>query len=142
GPRRLRRAADGYQRALYRHAAAVRALHDVAEHQTWNLPLRERQLTAPKAAAQGRRHQPHRGFLADPILHTRILLVELLELPRGKRQQEDGMSLRHLDLRLEDDDVQLAMALQQRSVSDEQLKTFEGYAAEIFSAFGLDLDTA
>ena len=32
-------------------------------------------------------------------------------------------------------------ALQTRKISDEQFHKFEGYAAEIFSAFGLDLDT-
>src|SRR4026208_1901907 len=34
-----------------------------------------------------------------------------------------------------------AMELQMRKISDEQLERFEGYAAEIFSAFGLDLNT-
>ena len=33
-----------------------------------------------------------------------------------------------------------AMKLQTRQISDEQLHKFEGYASEIFSAFGLDLD--
>ncbi len=33
------------------------------------------------------------------------------------------------------------MALQHRQLSDEQLRRFEGYAAEIFAALGLDLDT-
>ena len=51
------------------------------------------------------------------------------------------MTLRPLDLVLEDDDVQAAMALQTRSVSEEQIRRFESYVAEIFSAFGLDLDT-
>jgi GTP cyclohydrolase IA len=44
-----------------------------------------------------------------------------------------------LDLDL--DDLQSAMALHQREVSDEQLRRFEGYAAEMFAAFGMDLDT-
>jgi GTP cyclohydrolase IA len=39
-----------------------------------------------------------------------------------------------------DFDGELAMDLHRRQVSDEQLRTFEGYAAEIFTAFGLDLD--
>src|SRR3712207_9292555 len=39
-----------------------------------------------------------------------------------------------------DFDVELAMNLHRRQVSDEQLQTFEGYVAEIFTAFGLDLD--
>jgi GTP cyclohydrolase IA len=51
------------------------------------------------------------------------------------------MTLRPYDLVLEDEDVQAAMALQTRSVSEEQIRRFESYVAEIFSAFGLDLDT-
>lgn len=34
-----------------------------------------------------------------------------------------------------------SMKLQMRQISDEQYRRFEGYAAEIFSAFGLDLNT-
>ncbi|HXQ34790.1 MAG TPA: GTP cyclohydrolase I, partial [Anaerolineales bacterium] len=34
-----------------------------------------------------------------------------------------------------------AMELQTRNISDEQIRKFEGYASEIFSAFGLDLNT-
>ena len=33
------------------------------------------------------------------------------------------------------------MKLQMRQISEEQFDRFEGYAAEIFSAFGLDLNT-
>ena len=51
------------------------------------------------------------------------------------------MTLRPFDPVLEDEDVQAAMALQTRSVSEEQIRRFESYVAEIFSAFGLDLDT-
>ena len=51
------------------------------------------------------------------------------------------MTLRPFDLVLEDDDVQAAMALHTRSVSEEQIRRFESYMAEIFSTFGLDLDT-
>src|SRR5918912_4563 len=51
------------------------------------------------------------------------------------------MTLRPHDLVLEDEDVQAAMALQTRSVSEEQIRRFESYVADIFSAFGLDLDT-
>lgn len=42
------------------------------------------------------------------------------------------------------DDVayQTAMDLQTRKISEEQFQKFEGYAAEIFSAFGMDLNTA
>ena len=36
---------------------------------------------------------------------------------------------------------QSAMALQMRRIPEEQLQKFEGYAAEIFSAFGMDIDT-
>jgi GTP cyclohydrolase I len=38
-------------------------------------------------------------------------------------------------------DAEPAMALRRRRISDEQMRTFEGYAAEIFTAFGLDPDT-
>ena len=42
------------------------------------------------------------------------------------------------------DDIEYrgAMELQRRHVSDEQFQRFEGYAAEIFSAFGLDLNSS
>jgi GTP cyclohydrolase I len=46
-----------------------------------------------------------------------------------------------LDLDLNDHEVLAALQLRQRGLSDQQLQRFEGYAAEIFSAFGLDLDT-
>ena len=41
------------------------------------------------------------------------------------------------------DDIEYlaAMKLQMRQISEEQFHKFEGYAAEIFSAFGLDLNT-
>jgi GTP cyclohydrolase I len=39
----------------------------------------------------------------------------------------------------EDIELQTGIALRQRPVSEEQFLKFEGYAAEIFSAFGLDL---
>jgi GTP cyclohydrolase IA len=45
------------------------------------------------------------------------------------------------DLELGDGELQAAEHLHRRQVSDEQLRKFEGYAAEIFTAFGLDLDT-
>lgn len=42
------------------------------------------------------------------------------------------------------DDIEYlaTMKLRRRQISDEQFHKFEGYAAEIFSAFGLDLNTA
>lgn len=42
------------------------------------------------------------------------------------------------------DDVEYlaSMELQKRKISDDQFHKFEGYAAEIFSAFGLDLNTS
>jgi GTP cyclohydrolase I len=46
-----------------------------------------------------------------------------------------------IDLDLNDRDVLAAMELRRRDLSDEQLQRFESYAAEIFGAFGLDLDT-
>jgi len=45
------------------------------------------------------------------------------------------------DLDLEDGDLRAAEQLHRRQVSEEQLRKFEGYAAEIFTAFGLDLNT-
>lgn len=42
----------------------------------------------------------------------------------------------------DDNEYQNAMKLQRREISDAQLEKFEGYAAEIFSAFGMDLNTA
>ena len=41
------------------------------------------------------------------------------------------------------DDIEYnqAMKLQMRKISDEQFTKFEGYAAEIFSAFGMDVNT-
>lgn len=44
------------------------------------------------------------------------------------------------DLDPEDEDLRAAEQLH-RQVSDEQLRKFEGYAAEIFAAFGLDVNT-
>jgi GTP cyclohydrolase I len=41
----------------------------------------------------------------------------------------------------DDLDFRMAMKLQMRQISEEQFDRFEGYAAEIFSAFGLDLNT-
>ena len=46
-----------------------------------------------------------------------------------------------LSIDLDLDGLQSAMALQKRQVSDEQLRRFEGYAAEMFAAFGMDLGT-
>ena len=40
----------------------------------------------------------------------------------------------------DDQDYVTAMRLHARQISDEQFHKFEGYAAEIFSAFGLDLN--
>ena len=41
----------------------------------------------------------------------------------------------------EEDEFTAAMELQKRPVTEEQFRKFEGYAAEIFSAMGLDCDT-
>ena len=41
----------------------------------------------------------------------------------------------------EDAEYLAAIELRKRPVTDDQFRKFEGYAAEIFSAFGLDLDT-
>ncbi len=45
------------------------------------------------------------------------------------------------DLDHPDDDTHPAMGLHRSHLSDEQWRTFEGYVAEIFTAFGLDLNT-
>ena len=42
---------------------------------------------------------------------------------------------------IDDQNVQATMELRRRRVSDEQLSKFEGYVAEMFGAFGLDLNT-
>jgi GTP cyclohydrolase I len=47
-----------------------------------------------------------------------------------------------LQLDPEDQDFHAAMALRRRHVPAEQMRQFEGYMAEIFTAFGLDLNTA
>jgi GTP cyclohydrolase I len=41
----------------------------------------------------------------------------------------------------DDIEYQNAMKLQMRTISDEQFEKFEGYAAEIFSALGMDVNT-
>nr|AFK79154.1 GTP cyclohydrolase I [uncultured bacterium F25-01] len=41
----------------------------------------------------------------------------------------------------EDDDISAALDVRKREITDEQLRRFEGYAAEMFTAFGLDLTT-
>ena len=46
-----------------------------------------------------------------------------------------------LDLDFDDEHMSAAEALHRRNISQEQLRKFEGYMAEIFTAFGLDLDT-
>jgi GTP cyclohydrolase I len=45
------------------------------------------------------------------------------------------------DLDHHGDDTHPAMGRHCRQVSDQQFRTFEGYVAEIFTAFGLDLNT-
>jgi len=46
------------------------------------------------------------------------------------------------DLELEEGDLYPADPRYRRPVSEEQFRKFEGYAAEIFTAFGLDVNTA
>jgi len=48
-----------------------------------------------------------------------------------------------VDIHTDPDDIDYlaSMELRKRPVTDEQLRKFESYAAEIFSAFGMDLDT-
>jgi GTP cyclohydrolase I len=45
------------------------------------------------------------------------------------------------DHELDDEDVRSAMKLHPRNISPEQMRTFEGYIADIFSAFGMDMGT-
>ena len=42
---------------------------------------------------------------------------------------------------LDPDDFDSTMGIIRRQVSEEQISKFEGYVAEIFTAFGMDLDT-
>jgi GTP cyclohydrolase IA len=42
---------------------------------------------------------------------------------------------------IDDRDYQIAMRLHPRRISEEQMRQFEGYMAEIFSAFGMELGT-
>ncbi len=43
---------------------------------------------------------------------------------------------------LDDQEVQQAIELRRRKVTDEQMRRFESYVAEMFSAFGMDLSTS
>src|ERR1051326_8560023 len=45
------------------------------------------------------------------------------------------------DQDLEDEHLRVAMHLHRRHLSEEQMRRYEGYMAEIFTAFGLDLET-
>ena len=45
------------------------------------------------------------------------------------------------DLDRDDEPLREAMHLHRRHIPEEQLRTYEGYMAEIFAAFGIDLDT-
>ncbi len=42
---------------------------------------------------------------------------------------------------LEQDEWDVTLALHRREIPDEQIRRYEGYVAEIFTAFGLDLNT-
>lgn len=46
-----------------------------------------------------------------------------------------------IELDQQEDDISGALELQRRHISPEQMRKFEGYAAEIFTAMGLDLHT-
>jgi hypothetical protein len=54
---------------------------------------------------------------------------------------KEGAILMSFDLDSDDEPLREAMHLHRRHISAEQLRTYEGYMAEIFTAFGLDLDT-
>jgi GTP cyclohydrolase I len=47
-----------------------------------------------------------------------------------------------IENRCEDQDLNKAMCLQRRQISEEDLRKYEGYMAEIFSAFGMDMNTS
>jgi GTP cyclohydrolase I len=47
-----------------------------------------------------------------------------------------------LDFDIDDEEFHAAMRLRRRQIPTEQMRKFEGYIAEIFSTFGLDLNTA
>lgn len=49
--------------------------------------------------------------------------------------------LEHIHSELDDDTLDLAMRLHQRSLSHDQIQKFEKYIKEIFGAVGMDLDT-
>jgi GTP cyclohydrolase I len=53
----------------------------------------------------------------------------------------DKGGIRLFDREREDLDMRRATVLHRPHISDEQMRRFEGYAAEIFEAFGLDLST-
>ncbi|MGH2459760.1 MAG: GTP cyclohydrolase I [Chloroflexota bacterium] len=46
-----------------------------------------------------------------------------------------------IDSDRDDPQVRASMELHRRRISEEQLRKFEGYAAEMFGAFGMDLNT-
>jgi GTP cyclohydrolase I len=46
-----------------------------------------------------------------------------------------------LDLEPDEQEYNAAMELRRRRIPDEQMRKFEGYVAEIFSAFGMNLNT-
>jgi hypothetical protein len=54
---------------------------------------------------------------------------------------KEGAILMSFDLDRDDEPLSEAMHLHRRHISEKQLHTYEGYMAEIFTAFGLDLDT-
>ena len=45
------------------------------------------------------------------------------------------------DLEPDEEELERQMALHRRRVSDEQIRRFEGYVAEMLTTFGMDLDT-
>jgi len=53
----------------------------------------------------------------------------------------EGVIPMSFDFDFDDEPLREAMHLRRRHISEEQLRTYEGYMTEIFTAFGLDLDT-
>jgi hypothetical protein len=66
--------------------------------------------------------------------------MKILEQSHTSPLQKDVTMNTHNDP--EDVEYLAAIELRKRPVTEDQFRKFEGYAAEIFSAFGLDLCTA
>ena len=66
------------------------------------------------------------------------MIYVFINLLRGDGKQRENMMHIHSDP--DDYDISASLKLQTRQISEETLTKYEGYIAEIFSAFGLDLN--